>query len=172
MRKLKLFSLLCLLLIGIGQMWGDTQRIVFSSYASNTVTDDQSNSWSTSGTIAGSELPADTTLTTATSRGVGMQAANTTITSSNEFSNVTSVRIDYSYNKTVAAALQVFVGNTQIGSDCSFNSKRNHTKTTFTSETPLSGAIQVKLKTRSQGTIWVGAVTVITSGGGPSKPTV
>ena len=151
-------------LLSIGHVWGETQRFVFNSYASSTVTDDQENSWSTSGTIGSSELPADTTLTTASSRGVGMQAANTTITSDDEFSNVTSVRLDYSYNKTSAAAIQVFVGETQIGDDCSFSAKQTHTKTNFTSATPLSGAIQIKLKTRSQGTIWIGAVTVATSG--------
>ena len=161
------------LVLSAGNVWGDTQRIVFNSYSSNKVTDSQSKEWNTSGTIGSSELPADTTLTTAASRGVGMQAANTTIISSDDFSNVTMVRIDYSYNKTVNAAYQVFVGDTQIGSDCSFSAKQVHTKSDFTSATPLSGAIKIKLKTRSQGTIWIGAVTVVTSGsgGGSTNPT-
>lgn len=173
MRKLKtLFALLVLSFFTIGQVWGAPQKFLFSSYSSGTVTDSQSKTWSASGSIGSSELPADTTLTSAASRGVGMQAANTTITSSTEFSNVTSVRIDYSYNKTVSAAYQVFVGNTQIGSDCSFSAKKNHEKQNFTSATPLSGAIQIKLKTRSQGTVWIGAVTVVTSSGSTTEPTL
>ena len=151
-------------------MWGGTQRFVFNSYSSSKATDDQSNQWSTSGTINSSELPADTTLTTASKRGVGMQAVNTTITSPTEFSNVTSVRVDYSYNKSSSAAFQVFVGDTQIGTDCSFNSTQKHAKTNFTSATPLSGNIRIKVKTRTEGTIWIGAVTVVT--GGSPEPTL
>ncbi|MBR1611831.1 MAG: chitobiase/beta-hexosaminidase C-terminal domain-containing protein, partial [Methanobrevibacter sp.] len=78
------------------------------------------------------------------------------------FSNVTNVRIDYSYNKSSSAAYQVFVGDTQIGSDCSFSSTLKHAKANFSSATPLSGAISIRVKTRTEGTIWIGAVTVIT----------
>ena len=102
------------------------------------------------------------------SRGMGKAGKTYTLTSSDEFANVTSIVVNAAtnYEKYQNHSISVTIGGVSFGSNQSFTQKASNDYT-ISSDTHLSGNIVVSLNNSKSGTtksntIWVKTITVYT----------
>jgi hypothetical protein len=185
MRKLKLFSLLCLLLIGVGQVWATDALTTFANKTSGTWAQNTSplpcatggNEWESSVAPYGWDN-SDRGLQFTCTASVG---ATVTLTSS-DFQNkiIKSVSVVASRNKTYDVNLSVSVnGNTLGTGDAGANNQSNATLTT-SDDTGINcgtGNIEVTLSTGAPASqpksMYIKSITVTYEESGSStKPTL
>lgn len=160
-----LLTLMCLASVNV---WG--QEYTFTNYAKNVVTDVNGKTWNTTGTVNSSELPSNPNSQGANDRGVGFQS-NGTLTSSFSVENITKVILDVSSNGSKTTTIQsVKIGETVFTPENVSINKENHQKLTFQSSTPASGQICISV-TRTNKTIWIGAISLSSSTPQCSAPT-
>lgn len=167
-----LLTLMCLASVNV---WGQETVYTFKEYDKNShiVNGVNGEIWNTTGTISTSDVndfPSDPNSTGANKRGVGFQS-NGTLTSSFSVENITKVILDVSSNGNKTTTIQsVKIGETVFTPENVSINKENHQKLTFQSSTPASGQICISV-TRTNKTIWIGAISLSSSTPQCSAPT-
>lgn len=167
-----LLTLMCLASVNV---WGQETVYTFKEYDKNShiVNGVNGEIWNTTGTISTSDVndfPSDPNSTGANKRGVGFQS-NGTLTSSFSVENITKVILDVSSNGSKTTTIQsVKIGETVFTPENVSINKENHQKLTFQSSTPASGQICISV-TRTNKTIWIGAISLSSSTPQCSAPT-
>lgn len=167
-----LLTLMCLASVNV---WGQETVYTFKEYDKNShiVNGVNGEIWNTTGTISTSnvdDLPSDPNSTGANKRGVGFQSDGT-LTSSFSVENITKVILDVSSNGSKTTTIQsVKIGETVFTPENVSINKENHQKLTFQSSTPASGQICISV-TRTNKTIWIGAISLSSSTPQCSAPT-
>lgn len=167
-----LLTLMCLASVNV---WGQETVYTFKEYDKNShiVNGVNGEIWNTTGTISTSDVndfPSDPNSTGANKRGVAFQS-NGTLTSSFSVENITKVILDVSSNGSKTTTIQsVKIGETVFTPENVSINKENHQKLTFQSSTPASGQICISV-TRTNKTIWIGAISLSSSTPECSAPT-
>ena len=167
-----LLTLMCLASVNV---WGQETVYTFKEYDKNShiVNGVNGEIWNTTGTISTSnvdDLPSDPNSTGANKRGVGFQSDGT-LTSSFSVENITKVILDVSSNGSKTTTIQsVKIGETVFTPENVSINKENHQKLTFQSSIPASGQICISV-TRTNKTIWIGAISLSSSTPQCSAPT-
>lgn len=167
-----LLTLMCLASVNV---WGQETIYTFKEYDKNShiVNGVNGEIWNTTGTISTSDVndfPSDPNSTGANKRGVAFQS-NGTLTSSFSVENITKVILDVSSNGSKTTTIQsVKIGETVFTPENVSINKENHQKLTFQSSTPASGQICISV-TRTNKTIWIGAISLSSSTPECSAPT-
>lgn len=164
MRKLNFVKALLIAVIALlgGKTVAADNIYTFILYSQGKLTDNNGTTWKTTGTVGSSnQLASDITSTGTNNRGISY-TSNGTLTSDFDFTDVSSIELDYSSNATGNKIVSVKVGTTTFTPENVSIANSNHQKTTFKSTTPASGKLSISL-TRSSKTIWIGGMTITSS---------
>ena len=166
MRKLKLFSLLMLLLVSIGHLWADEAEYIITSQAlAVTLNGESSTEWTiTSGSFSDYDA----------TKGAQTTANSFVITCPETYSNVTSIVVYYSTNKKSTAKISAAVGEQAADQQQVQKSQPNSPLTFSFSDSGDDQEITVSYsKNGNSGSLYIKKIVITyTAGGGTSEPTV